>query len=126
MSTLTWLVSDTKREFCDLGQIMFSESFVKLLKQTSPENLVATIAEPLISDPEGWNFDMPTMEAWNVATRIAAWISTHPDWRFLVEGEDAYYDIYLAEDDEDAKDYTEECDGEDIEPIYTKTGNVWE
>lgn len=83
MGCLTWLVSDAKKEYCDLGKVYLDAEVVS-----------------------------------------SAWMEAHPDWRYLTEVDDEFDDVYLAEDEEDAREYLEEFP-DFATPIYKKTGNVW-
>lgn len=124
MGCLTWLSSKRTKEYCDLGKLVFDDKFLRRMKRAAPAKLTAMIADYLVGNPDQMNHPLSRTEADAVAAKATAWIATHPDWRFLGEYDEAFDDIYLAEDDDDAKEYVAEF-GSEASPIYKRTGTVW-
>lgn len=119
MGCLTFLVSDEKREWLDLGKLFLDELLLLALKKSADP--AKTIADYL---RDGEYDDVRESEIDGVAAIAAVWMRAHSDWRFLTEYDDAYDDVYLAEDKEDADEYVQEFPG-DHSPIYRKTGSIW-
>lgn len=119
MGVCTFLVSDDKKEWFDLGKTFFDEIAIDCIKEQDVD-LEGELSAWLQDDE--FNQPFSEAEADKTASVIAAWMREHPDWRFLTDQDDEFDDVYLAEDDEDAKDYRKEF-GEDG-PIYRKTGTV--
>lgn len=123
MGVLTFLVSDEKREWCEMGKLFLDEELVAAAKISiaAKGNLAEVICEYLKNSKYD---DVSDEEAASVAKVAAAWMQAHPDWRYFTEVDDAFDDVYLAVDDEDAREYQEEFPDDDS-PVYKKTGSVW-
>lgn len=125
MGVLTWLVSDEKKEYCDLGKIFWDEGFVSSLKKVPDPS--DKIRDSLVSGAatDDYNHPVPDLEvATKLTVDVVKWMRAHPDWRFLSEVDDEFDDVYLASNDQDAKEYQEEF-GAECEPIYKKSGSMW-
>lgn len=124
MGCSTFLVSDEKREWCDLGKVYWDEAFLGAL---NAERQSFEALEVLIRNHEYLAEDGTTdrAEAADFARRAVAWMVTHPDWRYMTEYDDEFDDVYLAEDQEDVTDYVAEF-GMSGDPLYMKTGSAWD
>lgn len=125
MGVTTFLVSDEKREWLDLGKLFFSDEFLESLEDMSKGDVLDALTNYLCNDEDDLNGEMRMDQAAATTATISKWIDTHPDWRFLSEAAEEFYDVYLAENDEDAEEYLEEFGEADGSPIYKKTGDVW-
>ena len=121
MGCLTFLVSDAKREYLELGKIWLEENIVEELKRGA--DCAKIIGGYLESSADDVNSRMSAPEIAAAAEAAAEWMRDHPDWRFMGEYDDEYDDVYLAEDDEDGSEFRSEF-GDDT-PIYKKSGSVW-
>jgi hypothetical protein len=125
MSVTTALVSDASKTWFDLGKIYFNETIIDCIKQaqactqTEEMNLEGEISAWLQDDD--LYVAMPVAEAEVAAGVIATWMRAHPDWRFLTDCDEEFFDQFLAEDEDDAAEYTDEF-GADCDPIYKKDG----
>lgn len=125
MGVLTWLVSDEKKEYYELGKIFWDEAFVASLKRVPDP--ADKIRESLVSGAATDDYNHPITDldlATKLTVDVTQWMRAHPDWRFLSEVDDEFDAVYLATDDKDAKEYQEEF-GEEAEPIYKKSGSMW-
>lgn len=141
MGVLTFLVSDAQKDFCSLGKIFLNDEIVEKMKAKLDEN---ELREWLVLSEGHFNVlgkaidenDAATarkasediLSGVRFATHIAAvaikWMQAHPDWRFMTDVDEAYDDVYLADDADDAKEFTEEF-GEDAGAIYLKSGSIY-
>lgn len=133
MGVCMMLVSDKDKVWFDCGKIFFEEKVVKKMKKLCKlpdreplENAIVTALQD-----ESFNIPSTPTEDALAAKSIAAWMLAHPDWRFLTEADEEFDDVYLAEDEAEAKEYQEEF-GDDPEdeyptpmtPIYMKSGSI--
>lgn len=119
MGVLTFLVSDEKQEWFELGKLFLDETVVAALKKTKdPTTALCDYLRTSEYDEVG------DEEAASVSKATVAWMQSHPDWRYFTEVDDAFDDVYLAENDEDALEYLDEFP-EDAGPIYKKAGSAW-
>jgi hypothetical protein len=121
MGVLTFLVSDSTEEYCELGKVFLDDDILVVLRE-QPDK--AKLRDWLHATDGEFNV-ISTVTINKVVNVALSWMRTHPDWRFVTEADEDYGDgAYLASDDEDAREYREEF-GEDAGPIYKQTGSVW-
>lgn len=126
MGTLTFLVSDQQREWMSLGKFFFEEDILRKLKRKSEADFKACAIDYFLAND--FNYSESLSDSSVMAETLWSWCKAHPDWRFLTDTEDDFDDIYLAEDEEDAKEYVEEFGDDDSEvgdKIYKKTGYLF-
>jgi len=121
MGVLNFLVSDSTKEYFEFGKILWSAETTAAMRDGV--NVEAVICAAILD--ENYNGRHDPAEAATKAKLAATWMKAHPDWRSIADCDEDFDDVYLAENAEDAKEYTEEF-GDDCSPIYTKTGSVWE
>jgi hypothetical protein len=121
MGVLTFLVSDSTKEFCSLGKVFLDETIVNWMKINKDEK---ALCEWLRASDGDFNRIDPGEADW-VSGIAFTWMQAHPDWRFVTEVSPEYDEAYLAENDEDAREYREEFGSDEDEvPIYKKTGSI--
>lgn len=120
MGVCTFLASDSTKEFCSLGEVFLSEALLHELRAEGPR---ADSIQSWLTDTDGEFNHLIVEEIPAIASSIAKWMEAHPDWRFLTDADEAYDDVYLADDDEEAREYAEEF-GDLGQPVYKKTGSI--
>jgi len=127
MTARTYLVSDSAKEFCELGKIVFDDDLTAFVKGETTMAMGSELVERLrlvVSvDALSSGVEISPEAVEKAARAIAEWIVAHPDWRFVSEPEEGL-DICLANNEQEAAAWASDNDYV-FDGLYHKTGTAW-
>jgi hypothetical protein len=125
MGVLTFLVSDSAKEYYELGKIFWDEDVLEHIKTATGRARHDEIYDAFFDDINDWSTTKAHIaEAETLTADVMRWMDAHPDWRFMSDQHEEFDDVYLAVDKDDAEEYVEEF-GDDCVPCYMKSGSFW-
>lgn len=126
MGVCTALVSNATKSWFDLGKVFLDAPVLDRMRRAGAED--GALEREILAALQDADFNIPSRhdDAARDAATVAAWVRAHPDWRFLTEADDE--DVYLAVDDDDAREYVDEFGEEENtefgQQIYKKDGSI--